>query len=145
MKSLKTLLNAGFVIDHWVRDHCNISGKYRGSAHRDRNINVKLNRKVLIVFHNLKIYDSHLIIQELSKSKNQESDNKVLDWLWQKKIILMNIWAIFKSLNKNYEEKKGFIVTWLVKKINDKENDHVLKVWDKFEMKKKLEIITACT
>ena len=85
MKSLKTLLNTGFVIDHWVRDHCNITGKYRGSAHRDRNINVKLNRKVLIVFHNLKIYDSHFIMQELSKSKNQESDNKVLDWLWQKK------------------------------------------------------------
>ena len=24
-----------------VRDHCHITGKYRGSAHRDCNINVK--------------------------------------------------------------------------------------------------------
>ena len=28
-----------------IRDHCYITGKYRGSAHRDCNINVKLNEK----------------------------------------------------------------------------------------------------
>ena len=36
-------------------------------AHRDCNINVKLNHKVPIVFYNLKNYDSHLIMQELGK------------------------------------------------------------------------------
>ena len=50
-----------------VRDRCHITGKYRGSAHRDCNINVKLNHKIPIVFHNLKKYDSHLIMQELGK------------------------------------------------------------------------------
>ena len=50
-----------------VRDHCHITRKYRGSSHRDRNVNVNLNRKILIVFHNLINYDSHLIIQELGK------------------------------------------------------------------------------
>ena len=50
-----------------VRDHCHITGKYRGSAHRDCNINVKLNHKIPVVFHNLKNYDSHLIMQELGK------------------------------------------------------------------------------
>ena len=50
-----------------VRDHCHITGKYRGSAHRDCNINVKLNHKIPVVFHNLENYDSHLIIQELGK------------------------------------------------------------------------------
>ena len=50
-----------------VRDHCHISGKYRGSAHRDCNINVKLNQKILLVFHNLENYDSHLIMKELGK------------------------------------------------------------------------------
>ena len=36
--------------------------------HRDCNINIKLNHKIYIVFHNLKNYDSqesHLIMQEL--------------------------------------------------------------------------------
>ena len=50
-----------------VTDHCHITGKYRSSAHRDCNINRKLNHKIPIVFHNLKNYDSHLIMQELGK------------------------------------------------------------------------------
>ena len=50
-----------------VGDHCHVTGKYRGSAHRARNINVKLNHKIPIVFHNLKNHDSHLIMQELGK------------------------------------------------------------------------------
>ena len=41
--------------------------KYRSSAHRDCNINVKLNHKIPLVFHNLKNYDSHFTIQELGK------------------------------------------------------------------------------
>ena len=48
-----------------VRDH--ITGKYRGSAHRDCNISLKLNHKISVVFYNLKNYDSHLIMQELGK------------------------------------------------------------------------------
>ena len=51
-----------------VRDHCHITGKYRGPAHRDCNITIKINHKILIVFHNLKNYDSHLIMQDLGKS-----------------------------------------------------------------------------
>ena len=50
-----------------VRDHCHITGKYRGSSHRYCNINPKLNHKIHVVFHNLKNYDSHLIMQELGK------------------------------------------------------------------------------
>ena len=50
-----------------VRDHCHITGKYRCSAHRHCNINVKLNHKIPVVFHNLQNYDSHLIMQELGK------------------------------------------------------------------------------
>ena len=50
-----------------VRVHCHITGKCRGSAHRDCNINVKLNHKIPVVFHNLKNYDSNLIMQELGK------------------------------------------------------------------------------
>ena len=53
--------------DGKVRDYCHITGKYRGSAHRDCNNNVKLNHKIPAVFHNLKNYDSHLIMQELGK------------------------------------------------------------------------------
>ena len=56
-------------IDAYVklRDYCHITEKYRGSAHSDCNINVKLNHKIPVVFHNLKNYNSHLIMQELGK------------------------------------------------------------------------------
>ena len=50
-----------------VRGHCNITGKYRSSALRVCYINVKLNHKIPSVFHNLKRYDLHLIMQELGK------------------------------------------------------------------------------
>ena len=44
-----------------------ITGKYNGSAHRNCNINLKLNHKIPIVFYNLVNYDSHLIMKELGK------------------------------------------------------------------------------
>ena len=53
--------------DVTVRDHCHITEKYRGTAHRDCNINLKLNDKIRVVFHSIKKFDSHLIMQELGK------------------------------------------------------------------------------
>ena len=50
-----------------VRDHCHITGKYKGSPHRDYNINLELNQKIPVIFHIKKNYDSHLIMQELGK------------------------------------------------------------------------------
>ena len=46
-----------------VRNHCHITGEYRGSAHKDCNINIKLNHKIKFLFYKLKNYDSHLIMQ----------------------------------------------------------------------------------
>ena len=53
--------------DQKVRDHCHITGKYGGCAHWSCNINLKISKKVPVIFHNLKGYDSHLIFKELSK------------------------------------------------------------------------------
>ena len=52
--------------DNKVRDHCHISGKYRGAAHYSCNINLKIAKKIPVIFHSLKGYDSHLIFKELS-------------------------------------------------------------------------------
>ena len=51
-----------------VRDHCNITSKYTGAVHWSCNINLKISRKIPVIFHNLKGYDSHLIFQELNSS-----------------------------------------------------------------------------
>ena len=48
-----------------VRDHCHITRKYKDTAHRDCNINVKLNNKIPVKFQNLTNYDFHVIKQEI--------------------------------------------------------------------------------
>jgi hypothetical protein len=54
-----------------VRDHCHFSGKYLGAAHSDCIVNRRFSHKFLpIVIHNLKGYDGHLIIKELSRYMN---------------------------------------------------------------------------
>ena len=53
--------------DNKVGDHDHVTGKHRGSAHWSCNINLKLTKKVLLIYHNLKVYDSHLVMQEIGK------------------------------------------------------------------------------
>ena len=50
-----------------VRDHCHITGQYRGSAHQDCNLNFRLTDKIPVIFHNLRGYDSHFIMQEIGE------------------------------------------------------------------------------
>ena len=52
--------------DDKVRDHCHITGKYRGTAHWSCNINLTLTKKIPVISDNLKGFDSHLIIKEVS-------------------------------------------------------------------------------
>ena len=54
-----------------VRDHCHITGKYRGSAHQKCNINYKLTEKIPVIVHNLRGFDSHFIMQEIGKFKRK--------------------------------------------------------------------------
>ena len=53
--------------DNKVRGQWHIARKYRGAAHYSCNINLKLTKKVSVMFHNLKGYDSHVIFKELRK------------------------------------------------------------------------------
>ena len=52
--------------DKKVIDHFQITGKFRGAAHWSYNMNLQLTKKVPVIFHNLRGYDSHLIFCELN-------------------------------------------------------------------------------
>ena len=50
-----------------MRDHCHATGKFRGAAHCNCNKNFQLTKKVPVLFHNLRDYDSHLFFNEFDK------------------------------------------------------------------------------
>jgi hypothetical protein len=62
----------GGELDHEVvRDHCHITGKFRGAAHVSCNLNYRLRERIPVFFHNLRGYDSHLIMEAIGKVKNK--------------------------------------------------------------------------
>ena len=81
-----------------VRDHCHITGEYRGSAHQDCNLKLKIepdNIKIPVIFHNLRGYDSHFIMQEIGAIVEE---NKYMDK--NGKETRMNINAIPNNMEK---------------------------------------------
>ena len=94
-----------------VRDHCHINGKYRGSAHQECNLQLKLNPekvKIPVIFHNLRGYDSHFIMQEIGAIvKDYEYTNK------DGKKCQMNINAIPNNMEKYMAFMLGNHLTFL--------------------------------
>ena len=57
-----------------VRDHCHITGKFRGSAHQECNLKLRIkpeNLKIPVIFHNFRGYDSHFIMQQIGEIANK--------------------------------------------------------------------------
>ena len=57
-----------------MRDHCHLTGKYRGAAHKSCNLNYtfrncKVPKFAPVYFHNLAGYDAHLFIKSLGKTE----------------------------------------------------------------------------
>ena len=145
----------------------------------------KLNHKIPVAFHNLRNYDSRLIMQELGKFNfkikiipnglekyvsfninnklafidslqflsssldslvknfgkddfkysSQEFYSNVLDLVKQKEFYPYEYMSNFEKFKEKLPSKEKFSSYLTGKKISDKECEHVLKVWDKFEMK----------
>ena len=91
-----------------VRDHCHITGKYRGSAHQDCNLNFRLTEKIPVMFHNLRGYDSHFIMQEIGETvKKHTYTNK------KGEKCQMNINAIPNNMEKYMAFMLGNHLTFL--------------------------------
>ena len=94
-----------------VRGHCHITGKYRGSAHQECNLKLRINPKEIkipVIFHNLRGYDSHFIMQEIGAIvkkhayKNNKGEEKQ-----------MNINAIPNNMERNMAFMLGNHLTFI--------------------------------
>ena len=54
-----------------VRDHDHMTGRFRGAAHNECNLYYKFTGKIPVVFHNLRGYDSHLIMSAIGKTNKK--------------------------------------------------------------------------
>ena len=94
-----------------VRDHCHITGKYRGSAHQECNLKLRVNPeevKIPVIFHNLRGYDCHFIMQEIGAIvKEYEYTNK------KGQKCQMNINAIPNNMEKYMAFMLGNHLTFL--------------------------------
>ncbi|XP_049963191.1 uncharacterized protein LOC126483947 isoform X1 [Schistocerca serialis cubense] len=61
----------GLVLDRKAetprRDHCHLTGKFRGAAHNACNLKYQLPTHIPVFFHNLSGYDAHFLVEHLAK------------------------------------------------------------------------------
>ena len=50
-----------------VRDHCHMTGQYRGAAHKSCNLKCSVPKIIPVIFHNLQNYDAHLFIKKIGR------------------------------------------------------------------------------
>ncbi|XP_065682280.1 uncharacterized protein LOC136095509 [Hydra vulgaris] len=96
-----------------VRDHCHITGKYRGAAHNDCNLHFKIPKFIPVFFHNLTGYDSHLFIKKLSGDGTSKekincipiNEEKYISFSKEIKVDEFTKSYKFKGSNKKSEKK----------------------------------------
>ena len=57
-----------------VRDHCHLTGRFRGAAHSKCNLRFRLPKFYPVIFHNLSGYDTHMFIKELAELNDPLQD-----------------------------------------------------------------------
>lgn len=99
-----------------VKDHCHFTGKFRGAAHNNCNIQLQVPNKIPIVFHGLKNYDSHLLIRSLLKFADSPSDVYVIPNTIEKFTSIYTPEFIFLDSNQHLSSSLEMLTQNLFKK-----------------------------
>ena len=69
-----------FIESDKVRDHCDLTGKYRGPSHSKCNNNVtqKQSNFIRFIFHNFSNYDCHMFFKKLVDKKKDKVDFDII-------------------------------------------------------------------
>ena len=54
-----------------VRDHCHLTGRYRGAAHNECNLAFRQPKFYPVFFHNLSGYDTHMFIKDIADTPGE--------------------------------------------------------------------------
>ena len=123
-----------------VRDHCHITGKYRGPAHKECNSILRIPRKIPIIFLNLEGYDGHLIFRELNNFEDidvqviPKTDKRYMSIIVNRNIIILDSLQFLKASLDN-----------LSGNLEDEDFKHLLSEFSEDKLKllrKKMHILT---
>jgi hypothetical protein len=121
-----------------VRDHDHMTGKYRGACHNGCNLTYKVARFIPVIFHNLKGYDSHFILQKANDPKYGFKNIKAIP-LNKEKFVSFEIDKYrfldsFQFMSSSLES--------LVKNLKDGVGLEAFKITKKYFGEDKLELVT---
>ena len=101
LKKYNCVICKALLTGETVRDHGHLTGKFRGAAHSQCNLQYQLPKFVPVIFHNLSGYDSHLFIKQLGKSKGNINciPNK------EEKYIIFSKTILLDGVEDNYKNR----------------------------------------
>ncbi|GET61924.1 hypothetical protein RIR_jg11882.t1 [Rhizophagus irregularis DAOM 181602=DAOM 197198] len=144
-----------------VRDHCHITGRYRGAAHKGCNLDLSIKPRKMhipVIFHNLSGYDGHIIMQgigameceddidpipynmekymafklDAEKCRAQECSNPQHLWRIDTGVYPYEYMDDWKKFEKTSLPPKGAFYSKLNEThISDKEYEYAQYVWEK--------------
>ena len=118
-----------------VKDHCHYTGRYRGAAHNECNLNYRKPNFTPVVFHNLSGYDSHLFIKNLGFSEGNidcipSNEEKYISF--SKKIQVKSYTKEEKEIKVNHTirfiDSFKFMATSLEKLVNNLPKDDCINL-----------------
>ena len=132
-----------------VRDHCHLTGRYRGAAHNKCNLAIRNPKFVPVVFHNLEGYDSHLFIKNLGVS---EGEIRCIPKTDEKYISFTKSVVVGEYVNGDGEvrTRKGslrfldsfkFMSSGLAKLVNNLDKEKDIRVTNKFYKDRSLDLL----
>ena len=86
-----------------IRDHCHLTGKFRGHVHSKCNVNVKQSRSNFfsVILHKFSKYDCHLFYKTLLDKKKDRVEFKIIPKktknIFQFDMVVLDLLIVFDS------------------------------------------------